>query len=121
MTNDEISISSFVIPSHPLPHLSNPPPHPLHSRLPRELHMPHAVIFDMDGVLIDSYEAHFQSWVDLAAGMTAIGLVSTGRTPEQLKESHLVVRTLDELTPARIAAVIEGRAASNPASHTGGR
>src|SRR5688572_23851511 len=26
----------------------------------------HAVIFDMDGVLIDSYEAHFKSWVDLA-------------------------------------------------------
>lgn len=25
-----------------------------------------AVIFDMDGVLIDSYEAHFQSWIDLA-------------------------------------------------------
>jgi len=24
-----------------------------------------AVLFDMDGVLIDSYEAHFQSWVDL--------------------------------------------------------
>lgn len=31
-----------------------------------------AVIFDMDGVLIDSYEAHFQSWLAMAgeAGLT---------------------------------------------------
>jgi beta-phosphoglucomutase len=29
--------------------------------------MDRAVIFDMDGVLVDSYEAHFDSWRDLAA------------------------------------------------------
>jgi beta-phosphoglucomutase len=34
--------------------------------------MTNALIFDMDGVLIDSYEAHFQSWIDLAS--------ETGRT-----------------------------------------
>ncbi len=28
--------------------------------------MSYGVIFDMDGVLIDSYDAHFQSWKDLA-------------------------------------------------------
>ena len=27
-----------------------------------------AVIFDMDGVLVDSYQAHFESWTTLAAG-----------------------------------------------------
>ena len=26
-----------------------------------------AVIFDMDGVLVDSYHAHFQSWQAVAA------------------------------------------------------
>ena len=29
--------------------------------------MPHAVIFDIDGVLVDSYRAHFESWRRLAA------------------------------------------------------
>jgi beta-phosphoglucomutase len=29
--------------------------------------MAYAVIFDMDGVLVDSYEAHYQSWQALAA------------------------------------------------------
>lgn len=28
---------------------------------------PNAVIFDMDGVLIDSYQAHYQSWVFMAS------------------------------------------------------
>lgn len=37
-----------------------------------------------------------------AAGMKAVGLVSTGRTPEELAEADLVVRELTELTPARI-------------------
>jgi beta-phosphoglucomutase len=30
-----------------------------------------AVIFDVDGVLVDSYAAHFESWRQLAAGMGA--------------------------------------------------
>ena len=34
-----------------------------------------------------------------AAGMKAIGLVSTGRTREQLREADLVVDRLDQLTP----------------------
>ena len=37
-----------------------------------------------------------------AAGMKAIGLVSTGRTPEELREADLVVQRLSELNPARI-------------------
>jgi beta-phosphoglucomutase len=28
--------------------------------------MPHAVIFDVDGVLVDSYQPHFESWLALA-------------------------------------------------------
>jgi beta-phosphoglucomutase len=31
------------------------------------LNQPYAAIFDMDGVLIDSYDAHFQSWREIAA------------------------------------------------------
>ena len=31
--------------------------------------MPQAVIFDIDGVLVDSYQAHFQSWRQLLAGL----------------------------------------------------
>jgi beta-phosphoglucomutase len=27
---------------------------------------PFAVIFDMDGVLVDTYRAHFQSWLMMA-------------------------------------------------------
>ncbi|MDY0165770.1 MAG: beta-phosphoglucomutase family hydrolase [Thermoguttaceae bacterium] len=37
-----------------------------------------------------------------AAGMKAIGLVSTGRAPEDLDEADLVVRQLSELPPSRI-------------------
>ncbi len=37
-----------------------------------------------------------------AADMKAIGLVSTGRTPEELREAHLLVHHLSDLTPARI-------------------
>ena len=31
--------------------------------------MPQAVIFDIDGVLVDSYQAHFQSWQQLLTGL----------------------------------------------------
>ncbi len=33
--------------------------------------MTHAVIFDMDGVLVDSYDAHLQSWLRLAEEIKA--------------------------------------------------
>jgi len=39
-------------------------------------------------------------------GMKAIGLVSTGRTPEQLAEADLVVRHLDEITPEQVLALL---------------
>lgn len=42
----------------------------------------------------------------LAAGMTAIGLTSTGRTREQLKDAHLIVAKLTDLTPARVSEAI---------------
>ena len=41
-----------------------------------------------------------------AAGMANIGLLSTGHTPESLAAAQLVVRSLRELTPARIAELI---------------
>jgi len=39
------------------------PPHPEFS----SAHAAHAVIFDVDGVLVDSYQAHLESWQALAA------------------------------------------------------
>ena len=41
-----------------------------------------------------------------AAGMTAIGLASTGRTRHSLAAAELVVDRLGEITPARISSVI---------------
>jgi hypothetical protein len=38
--------------------------------------------------------------------MKAIGLVSTGRTPDQLAEADLVVRHLDEITPQQVLALL---------------
>ena len=40
-----------------------------------------------------------------AAGMKAIGLVSTGRTPEELRDAHLMVHHLSDLTPQRLREV----------------
>ena len=40
-----------------------------------------------------------------AAGMKSIGLASTGRTPDDLREADLVVVQLDELTPERIRSM----------------
>lgn len=40
-----------------------------------------------------------------AADMKVIGLVSTGRTPEELNEADLVVRHLDDLNPAKIRSL----------------
>ena len=43
--------------------------------------VPRAVIFDVDGVLVDSYRAHLRSWQELAAGQ------GCGLTEEQFMES----------------------------------
>jgi len=42
-----------------------------------------------------------------AAGMASIALLSTGHTPESVAAAHLVVHTLVELSPARIASLIQ--------------
>ncbi|MDA1026670.1 MAG: HAD family phosphatase [Planctomycetota bacterium] len=42
-----------------------------------------------------------------AAGMASVGLVSTGRTPDELAHAHLVVTQLTELDAGRLAALIE--------------
>lgn len=42
-----------------------------------------------------------------SAGMVSIGLASTGRTPESLSEADLVVAKLGELSPRRIAQLID--------------
>jgi beta-phosphoglucomutase len=42
----------------------------------------------------------------LAAGMTAIGLCSTGRTRESISQAHLVVDSLNDLTPELIRELI---------------
>lgn len=43
------------------------------------------------------------------AGMKAIGLVSTGRKPEQLAAADLLVHHLDQITPEQILQLLEGR------------
>jgi beta-phosphoglucomutase len=65
-----------------------------------------AVIFDVDGVLIDSYQAHFQSWLDLGKEfgnrMTETAFASTfGRT------SREIIREMwgSSLTEEEIAAM----------------
>ncbi len=64
-----------------------------------------AVIFDMDGVLVDSYAAHWQSWHfmadELGKGLTEEQFVSTfGRTSREIIAEHWGA---DSLTPTEIA------------------
>src|SRR5438477_309992 len=64
-----------------------------------------AVIFDMDGVLVDSYRAHWQSWQfmadELGKGLTEEQFVSTfGRTSREIIAEHWGA---DTLTPVEIA------------------
>ncbi len=63
-----------------------------------------AVIFDVDGVLVDSYRAHYQSWRLLAAEMgaefgEAAFARSFGRTSREILAEHWPVK----LTEAQIA------------------
>ena len=66
---------------------------------------PLGVIFDMDGVLVDSYSAHWQSWQfmadELGKGLTEAQFVSTfGRTSREIIAEHWGA---DCLTPEEIA------------------
>jgi beta-phosphoglucomutase len=47
-----------------------------------------------------------------AAGMAAVGLVSTGRTREELSAADLVVSSLDEISPKVLGEVIDKRSGS---------
>jgi beta-phosphoglucomutase len=65
---------------------------------------PGAVIFDMDGVLVDSYRAHWQSWHfmadELGKGLTEEQFVTTfGRTSREIIAEHWGA---DSLSPAQI-------------------
>ncbi|MBS0264854.1 MAG: HAD family phosphatase [Planctomycetes bacterium] len=67
--------------------------------------VPRAVIFDMDGVLVDSYQAHWQSWHfmadELGRGLTEEQFLTTfGRTSREIIAEHWGA---DALTPAQIA------------------
>jgi len=78
-----------------------PPPQVHHSNS----NQPLAVIFDMDGVLVDSYAAHWQSWHfmadELGKGLTEEQFVSTfGRTSREIIAEHWGP---DCLAPAEIA------------------
>jgi beta-phosphoglucomutase len=69
--------------------------------------MTYCVIFDMDGVLVDSYDAHYKSWRDVAAeeGVTiteADFARSFGRTSREIIGSTWHVANLDD---ARIRAI----------------
>ncbi len=54
-----------------------------------------------------------------AAGMMSVGLVSTGRTPEELAHAHLVIQELTELTAERLATLIENRSFASCSEFTG--
>ncbi|OHB66579.1 MAG: hypothetical protein A2V70_16160 [Planctomycetes bacterium RBG_13_63_9] len=86
-----------------------------------------AAIFDMDGVLVDTYHAHFQSWLDMAA---AEGLSFTeaefaptfGRTSREIiatfwGEGHYddrQIAALDEKKEAAFRRVIESHFPAMP-------
>jgi beta-phosphoglucomutase len=66
---------------------------------------PRGVIFDMDGVLVDSYRAHWQSWHfmadELGRGLTEEQFVTTfGRTSREIIAEHWGA---DSLSPEEIA------------------
>ncbi len=66
---------------------------------------PRAVIFDMDGVLVDSYDAHLKSWQfmagELGKGLTEEQFASTfGRTSREIIAEHWGA---DSLSPEQIA------------------
>ena len=61
-----------------------------------------AVIFDVDGVLVDSYHAHFESWRDVAgeAGLelTEAQFAATfGRTSRDIIRHHLGTSLSDDV------------------------
>jgi beta-phosphoglucomutase len=63
--------------------------------------MTYCVIFDMDGVLVDSYEAHYKSWRDVAAeegiAITEADFArSFGRTSREIIRSTWPVANLDD-------------------------
>jgi beta-phosphoglucomutase len=60
----------------------------------------HCVVIEDAGHGIDA--AH-------AAGMASVGLVSTGRTTEELAHAHLVVQELTELDSRRLATLFDRR------------
>ena len=75
---------------------------------------PFAVIFDVDGVLIDSYAPHYQSWREIAAGYgvdytEAMFVVGFGRTSreivaEQWNRTDLTAEQIREIDDAKEAA-----------------
>jgi beta-phosphoglucomutase len=69
--------------------------------------MPRAVIFDLDGVLIDSFHAHYESWQEVAAEhgvvLTEEDFARTfGRTSREIIASSWAVR---DLTDARVREI----------------
>src|SRR5262245_53171335 len=65
---------------------------------------PLAVIFDMDGVLVDSYQAHWESWRfmadELGRGLTEEQFVATfGRTSREIIAAHWGA---DALSPQQV-------------------
>src|SRR5436190_8497661 len=61
--------------------------------MPKAASQSRAVIFDLDGVLVDSYRAHWQSWQfmadELGKGLTEAQFASTfGRTSREIIAAH---------------------------------
>ena len=94
------------------------------SQLPETLH---AVIFDVDGVLIDSYQPHFESWreialqhgVDYTEQQFAEGFGRTSReiVALQWNQPHLTadeIRTIDEAKEAAYRRIVADRFPSMP-------
>lgn len=95
------------------------------------MHHHHAVLFDMDGVLVDTYHAHYKSWLAIAepAGLTfteAEFAPTFGRTSREIiayfwgdgRYTDEEIAALDEKKEAAFRRIIETDFPAMPGAHS---